>query len=137
LCSPKSTFSAGFDDEFEDSDDGDDEVLAALSSFDGQDSMTSSISTEEFSVLMADTHVVEVEQSTEMGIPAINLSRPSSPMETEVSASSSKTIDSQRRREADKSQAMAIVIKDVAYSTYKAILYYVSVTKATQIYIPD
>ncbi|KAJ2935132.1 hypothetical protein H1R20_g1985, partial [Candolleomyces eurysporus] len=124
LSSPKSSFSAVFEDEFEDSDDDDDEVLAASLSFDGQDAMTSSISTEEFSMLMADTHVVEVEQS-ESAIPLISVSRPPSPMETEAAASSSKNTDNQHRREIDKPQTMAIVIKDVAYSTYKAILYYI------------
>ncbi|KAF6757529.1 hypothetical protein DFP72DRAFT_891381 [Ephemerocybe angulata] len=116
--SPRSSFSSSIMDEFEDSDDEDDEVLDTCLT-DGQGT-TSSISTEEFSLILADTHIVEADsEHPDDGIPNISLSRPASPAESIGSVGKDN-----HSKDDGGPRSMTVVVKDVAYSTYKAILYY-------------
>ena len=119
-------------DEFEDSDDEDDDALETRLSFGDKDAM-SSVSTEELSmILAADTHVVEPEHVNDESLPPDDSpsSSPISPAET----ISSKAADQERVNDegprdsaslSGKPAPMTVMITDVAYSTYKAILYYV------------
>ena len=104
-------------DEFEDSDDEDDEVLSAGLSFAGNPEMTNPATHEEFTGLL-DT--AEAEHSDDL-IPPISLSEPTTPSEV----TPARAVQAPRQQVGDGRQCMTIVIKDVAYSTYKAILYYV------------
>ncbi|KAJ3541320.1 hypothetical protein NMY22_g3936 [Coprinellus aureogranulatus] len=111
-------------DEFEDSDDEDDDMLDTRLRVGGQEVM-SSVSTEELSMILADTHVVEPEHVNDEGLPPNDppVSRPVSPAETVSSkAADREPADDEAR---GKPQAMTVMITDVAYSTYKAILYYI------------
>ncbi|TEB39742.1 hypothetical protein FA13DRAFT_1619132 [Coprinellus micaceus] len=119
-------------DEFEDSDNEDDDVLETRISFGDKNAMSSTTTEEMSMILAADTHVVEPEHVNDESLPPDDspLSSPINPAETV----SSKATEQERlgdegprdlASQAGKPTPMTVMITDVAYSTYKAILYYI------------
>jgi hypothetical protein len=121
-------------DEFEDSDNEDDDVLETRISFGDKNAMSSTTTEEMSMILAADTHVVEPEHVNDESLPPDDspLSSPIIPAEPV----SSKATEQERlgdegprdlASQAGKPTPMTVMITDVAYSTYKAILYYVRI----------